>query len=697
MKIKVLTITFLLTYILLISTPHALNLPGQMGTDFPCTYINNDPDEDIYCHSRDIITEGDTTYFLIDVDQDKTLNISGAIVNAGDQITFKSIYDPLGKAHPEGSCSGVLTNKCSIKNPILGTWLVDINGQRINSKNGEFIVDSNFDIYKPRKYHIKTSILQDNIKFYKTDIKTGTRQEHLIVSSNWTDRYSNMDITIITPDVKTKRDISEGDDKIVQTYYLNPGTIAEGSWITQLRAFDTRTDLDFYSNYKFEFIEEQEIINGILREKEIKEYPIIIKDSTTPLALTAIRLEAGDILKIYSIHDPNGEKLVCKTYTDGCAIKDPKPGIWLVNIQGQTVTGHAPFRLASTHSTYIPEDFDATDKVENRGSIYYYTDIHTENMTHLVAVSNWSEFEANMELTIISTNLKSVYDQSESDEKVTQKAFLTPGKTAEGRWIVQIKSIWKESTATTKSNYNLTHIPTQSQITADLAMKEKSTYNIDVTESKTPLVITLTAFQSGDEFKITKILDPDDKTGACQQIPSGKESYTCAVKDPAIGTWTIEVTGTNIIGEGPFNLASTFTLTSCGNGVCDPDENCGTCKKDCKCEKSICHIDTCMEPPKTVGEKKSWLKDDLENGIMSQESYDARINELSMYDDNQILSEIIKDHEEPTQENNQDISTLEKLKSIIFRPITIIILIAILPIIILIYKTHKKNKRFSDL
>lgn len=684
MKKKLIIITFLLAYLLTIST-----IEAQLGTDNPCEYTEKgNPDSEVFCYSEDYLTHGDSTFFLINVDQDKTLNISGAIVSANDEITISNVYNPIGQV-PSGGIRGTISNKYSTYNPILGIWLLDIHGRGIVSSDGLFTVSSNFDIYKPRKYKIDTGILQDHIKFYKTYIKTGTREEHLAVSSGWSDRYSNMEITIISPNVKTKNDISIGDEKIVQTYYLNPGTVAEGSWITQLRAFDARADLNFYSNYKFRYIEDQEIIDGIIREKEIKEYPIIITDSTTPLAMTAIRLEAGDVVRIYSVYDPRGKKRQCATYTDGCAIKDPEPGIWLINLEGQTVTGHAPFRLASTHSTYIPGDFEATDKIKNRGAAFYYTNILTENKTHLVAVSSWADFEPNMELTIISTNLKSVYDQSETDEKVTQKAFLTPGETAEGRWIIQVKSIWKESEVTTKSNYNLTRVPTQAQLNADLEMGEKKTYYIDVTESATPLVLTLTAFQSGDEFRVTKVLKPDEKPGTCQKIPSGKESYTCAVKDPATGIWTIEVTGQSIVGEGPFNLASTFKITSCGNGVCDADENCGTCKKDCQCNRSMCHRNACVQPPKTVGEKKAWLKDDLEDGLIPQESYDAKINELSTYEDTQLLSELTAEPEEEPEKEEKD-NTIEKVKSIIFNPLIILLLIALAPIALIIYKKKKE-------
>ena len=693
MKKKLLTLTLLLTCLTIISTANA-----QTGTDYPCEFIDeNNPDSDVFCQSHDSVLDTDTTYFLINVDYDKKLNVSGAITNTiSDKININGLYDPIGQKHTANSCSGPISSKCFVNNPTLGIWLLDIKGETI-TKTGEFFVNANFDIYKPRKHLIETVILQDHIKFYKTYIKTGSREEHLAVSSEWTDRYSNMEITIITPDVKTKSDISKGDDKIVQTYYLNPGMVAEGNWIAQLRAFDERADINFHSNYKFEYIEDQEIIDGIIREKEKKEYPIIIKDTTTPLALTAIRQEAGDIVKIYSVHDPRGKKRTCNTYTDGCAIKDPEPGIWLVNLEGQTVTGHAPFRLASTHSTYIPEDFKAENNITNRGAVFYYTDILTENKTHFVAVSKWSDFEPNMELTIISTNLKSIFDQSETDEKVTQKAFLTPGETAEGRWIVQVKSIWKESEVTTKSNYNITYVPTQAQINADLTMDEKKIYYIKVTESKTPLVLTMTAFQSADEFKITKVLKPDGKTGTCQKIPSGKESYTCAVKDPETGIWTIEVTGQNIIGEGPFNLASTFEITSCGNGACDPDENCGTCKEDCHCNHSICHRNACIDSPKTVGEKRAWLKDDLEDNLITQEKYDTRTNELAAYDDAQLISELQTENEpeekEPKEEQKNE--TIEKLKSIISSPLIILLLVGLAPIALIAYKARRKKKEES--
>ncbi len=690
MKKKLLILTLSLTYLILLSTANA-----QIGTDHPCEFVDeNNPDSDVFCQSHDNLANSDTTYFLINVDYDKKLNVSGAILYPGnDRININGLYDPIGQKHTANSCSGLISSKCSVNNPTLGIWLLDIKGEQI-TKTGEFFVNANFDIYKPHKHIIETGILQDHIKFYKTYIKTGSREEHLTVSSNWTDRYSNMEVTIISPNVKTKSDISKGDDKIVQTYYLNPGMVAEGIWISQLRAFDTRADINFHSNYKFEYIENQEIINGIIREKEKKEYPIIIKDSTIPLALTAIRLEAGDIVKIYSVYDPRGTKRTCAAYTDGCAIKDPEPGIWLVNVEGQTVTGHAPFRLANTHSTYIPEDFKAESNITNRGSVFYYTDILTENKTHLVAFSKWSEFEPNMELTIISTNLKSVFDQSEADEKVTQKAFLTPGETAEGRWIVQVKSIWKESEVITKSNYNITPVPEQAQLNADLTMGEKKTYYIKVTESKTPLVLTMTAFQSGDEFRITKVIKPDGKTGTCQKIPSGKESYTCAVKDPKPGIWTIEVTGQNIVGEGPFNLASTFEITSCGNGACDPDENCGTCEQDCQCNRSTCHRNACVDPPKTVGEKRSWLKDDLEDNLITQEKYDIRTDELAAYDDAQLISELQTENEpeeeEPKEEEKNE--TIEKLKSIIFNPLIIVLLAALSPVAFLAYKARRKKK-----
>ncbi|RLG15827.1 MAG: hypothetical protein DRN71_00390 [Candidatus Nanohalarchaeota archaeon] len=693
MKKKLITLTLLLTYLILLSNANA-----QIGTDHPCEFINeNDPDSDVFCQSHDSVLDTDTTYFLINVDHDKKLNVSGAITNTlSDKININGLYDPIGQKHTANGCSGPISSKCYVNNPTLGIWLLDIKGEQI-TKTGEFFVNANFDIYKPRKHLIKTVILQDHIKFYKTYIKTGSREEHLAVSSNWTDRYSNMEITIISPNVKTKSDISKGDDKIVQAYYLNPGMIAEGTWITQLRAFDTRADINFQSNYKFEYIEDQEIINGIIREKEKKEYPIIIKDSTIPLALTAVRLEAGDSVKIFSVYDPRGTKRTCAPYTDGCAIKDPEPGIWLVNVEGQTITGHAPFRLANTHSTYIPEDFKEESNITNRGSVFYYTDILTENKTHLVAVSKWSDFEPNMEITIISTNLKSVFDQSEADEKVTQKAFLTPGETAEGRWIVQVKSIWKESEVTTKSNYNITPVPTQAQLNADLLMGEKKTYYIKVTESKTPLVLTMTAFQSGDEFRITKVIKPDGKTGTCQKIPSGKESYTCAVKDPEPGIWTIEVTGQNIVGEGPFNLASTFEITSCGNGACDPDENCGTCKEDCHCNHSICHRNACMDPAKTVGEKRAWLKDDLEDNLITQEKYDTRTNELATYDDTQLISELQTENEpkeeEPKEKEKNE--TIEKLKSIISSPLIILLLIGLTPVALIAYKARRKKKEES--
>ena len=689
---KKILLTLIITYIAIISTANA-----QVGTDFPCEFINNDPDSDIFCQSHDNVGNTDTTYFLINVSYDKRLNISGNIVNTiRDKISIRNLYDPIGQKHTTNGCSGQISTKCYVNNPILGTWLLDIKGDAITTTTGEFFVNANFDIYKPRKHLIETVVMHDHIKFYKTYITTGSREEHLAVSSNWTDRYSNMEITIITPDVKTKSDISKGDEKIVQTYYLNPGMVAEGSWIAQLRVFDARADINFHSNYKFEYIEDQEIINGIIREKEKKEYPIIIKDTTTPLALTTIRLEAGDIVKIVSVYDPRGTKRSCNTYADGCAIKDPEPGIWLVNIEGQTVTGHAPFRLANTHSTYVPEDFKAENKITNRGAVFYYTDILTENKTHLVAVSKWSDFEPNMEITIISTNLKSVFDQSEAEEKVTQQAFLTPGETPEGRWIVQVKSIWKEAEVTTKSNYNLTYVPGQAQINADLAIGEKKTYYIKVTESKTPLVLTMTAYQSGDEFSITKVLKPNEKTGTCLKIPSGKESYTCAVKDPEPGIWTIEVTGKNIVGEGPFNLASTFEITSCGNGACDPDENCGTCKEDCQCNRSMCHRDACIEPPKTVGEKRAWLKDDLEDNLITQITYDTRITELATYDDTQLISELqteIEPEEEPEEKERNE--TLDKIKSMISSPLILLLLAGLAPVAFLAYKARRKKKEES--
>lgn len=659
-----------------------------LGTDETCKYINDDPENEIICHNHNTIANGDHMYFLINVDTDKNFNITGTITDSRDSIDITAIYDPIGQP---GNCKGSIKNVCTIKNPVHGIWLLELTGTSIDIESrGEFDIIAGFDIYKAQKYDIKTSILQDHIKFYKTYIATGARKEHLATSVNWTDRIANIELTIITPDAKTKSDLSKGDDRSSHAYYLNPGSIAEGSWITQLRASDARADLNFYSNYKFEYIENQENINGIVHETETKEYPIIIKDSTIPLALTAIRLEAGDIIKIYSIYDPAGNKKTCQTYTDGCAIKDPEPGIWLVNIQGQTVTGQAPFRIASTHPTYVPEDYKATDNITNKQSVFYYTDIFTENKTHLVAVSSWSDFEPKMEITIISTNLKSVYDRSEADEKVTQKAFLTPGTTAEGRWIVQVKSIWKDAQVTTKSNYNLTRVPAQSAISGDLKMGEKKTYYINVKESTTPLMLSLSAFQAGDDFKVTKVTNPNNKVTPCAQIPSGKESYTCAVKDPPLGTWTVEVSGTNIIGEGPFSLSSTFEITSCGNGVCDASENCGTCPKDCQCKGTSCHRNACTQSPKTVGEKRSWLKDDLDDNIIKQEEYDAKMNELSAYSDDKPISEILKINKTANKEDDSN-NPLEALTSIASNPLLIIALIALIPIAILIYK-KKKSK-----
>jgi len=223
---------------------------------------------------------------------------------------------------------------------------------------------------------------------------------------------------------------------------------------------------------------------------------------------------------------------------------------------------------------------------------------------------------------------------------------------------------------------------------------EKKTYYINVKESTTPLVLSLSAFQSGDDFKVTKVTNPNNKAGTCVQIPSGKESYTCAVKDPPAGTWTVEVSGTNIIGEGPFSLSSTYEITSCGNNVCDATENCGTCPKDCSCKSAMCHRNACLQPPKTVGDKKMWLKDDLDDSIINQKEYDAKIKELSAYSDDKLISGTLKANKTADDADKDDGSSnpLEALASGQTVIIIIVALIALTPIAFLMYK--KKKAKF---
>ncbi len=561
---------------------------------------------DIYAPIVGQVSEGDKAFFLIDVTKEDALTITVSLHQLDlvqtipdDEITILGIYDPIGNKIDGADCAGEILKSCRIYNPIEGTWLVEVQGDKIYG-TGEINVQASYlinswqvyyNVYELNDYtSLRYDMAEYSMTFFEKYISTSDRN-HLGIIGQWNDYAAKYDVSIISPNLKTASDISTEDETSVSTYYLAPGNEAEGKWIVLMRSLKGTESITLYSNYGyFDEVRTQQFIEDEIRKvDEAKEYPIQVTDTSTPLVLSLIEKQSGDSLDISKVFNPSGLGVSCTEFETGCAIQDPEEGIWLVDISASSITGTAPFNFISTHHTYEPKDYTITQNLKANNIIFYETYIKTQDKEHMVAVADWQDSQTNIELGIVSANIVTKTSQSAGDEKNVRLYSLSPGNTAEGKWIVQLASLEGAGDINFSSNYNLTKISTQEiKYIDNIEQDEIQTYLLDVTDTEIPIVISLIEKQSGDNVVVSSITDPDDTTVTCTSFASG-----CAVKNTMTGVWTVEVKGTSITGVAPYVLATTYGHTYCGNDECQPElgENCKSCASDCACNQ----FETCSQ------------------------------------------------------------------------------------------------------
>ena len=571
------------------------------------------------------VAEGDTSFFLIDVTREDALTLTISLHHPDlvqtipdDEITVLGIYDPSGGVMTDEGCTGEILKTCKIYNPTPGTWLVEVKGDRIYG-TGEINVQASYliqnwqvyyniyeqDDYTSERYDME----QYSMIFFEKYISTSDRN-HFAIVGEWSDYAAKYDITLISPNLRTSQDISEEDETDFQAYYLTPGSEAEGSWIILLRSLKGFSPVTLYTDYSYldEVATQQLIADEIKKADETKEYPILVTDTSTPLILSLMEKQSGDALLISKVFNPLGIEVACTDFGTGCAIQDPQEGIWLVDISAQSITGTAPFNFASTHNTYEPKDYMISESLDSNDIMFYETYVKTQDKEHMVAVADWTDSSTNVELAIISANVIPKTSQSTGDEKNARLYSLSPGNVAEGMWVVQLASLEGAGEVNISSNYNLTKVQTQKQKSVDnIAQEEVQTFFISVEKTEIPLVMSLIEKQSGDNVAISNIFNPDGTVVQCSVFASG-----CAVQDPMVGVWQVDVIGKSITGTAPYVFAATYEFTDCGNEVCETDlgENCRSCVTDCACNQfekcglqDVCISITREAPQDSIREK----------------------------------------------------------------------------------------------
>jgi len=555
---------------------------------------------DVYAPVVGKVAEGDTSFFLIDVTKEDALTITVSLHQPDlvqtipdDEITILGIYDPSGGVMTDEGCTGEILKTCKIYNPTPGTWLVEVKGDRIYG-TGEINVQAShliqnwqvyYNVYEQDDYTSERyDMEQYSMIFFEKYISTSDR-DHFAIVGEWNDYAAKYDITLISPNLRTSQDISEGDETNIQVYYLTPGSEAEGSWIILLRSLKGFTPVTLYTDYGYldEVVTQQLIADEIKKADETKEYPILVTDTSTPLILSLMEKQSGDSLLISKVFNPLGTEVACTDFGTGCAIQDPQEGIWLVDISAKSITGTAPFNFASTHNTYEPKDYMISESLDSNDIVFYETYVKTQDKEHMVAVADWIDSSTNVELAIISANVIAKTSHSAGDEKNARLYSLSPGNVAEGKWVVQLASLEGAGEVNISSNYNLTKVNTQDMKYVDnIAQDEVQTFFISVEETDIPLVMSLIEKQSGDDVAISHIFNPDGTEIHCSVFASG-----CAVQDPMVGVWQVDVIGKSITGTAPYVFAATYSFTDCGNEVCDADlgENCRSCAVDCGCSQ----------------------------------------------------------------------------------------------------------------
>ncbi len=587
---------------------------------------------EIYSSVVGQVSEGDTSMFLIDITKEDAVTITVSLNNQDlisttpdDEITLLGIYDPLGKKMTDAGCTGQILQTCKVYNPTPGTWLVEVKGDRIYG-DGKVNVQASYlvnnyqiyyNVYDSDDYTAeKYTMNQYSMIFLKKYISTSDRN-HFAVTSEWDDYVAKNEITIISPNIKTQTDTSIEDETNTQTYYLTPGSEAEGNWLVLIRALKGSEPITIYTNYGYlDLVPTQQLISDeIKKADEAKEYPILVTDTSTPLVLSLLEKQSGDTVTISKVFNPSGVEVACTDFGAGCAIQDPEEGIWLVDISAQSITGSAPFNFASTHHTYEPKDYTLEQSINANDIIFYESYIKTQDKEHMVTVADWDDSKINIDIAIISANVNTKTAHSSGDEKNVRLYSLSPGNIAEGKWIVQLASLEGEGTINISSNYNLTRIASQElRSIENIAQDENQKFLVNVEVTDIPLVISILERQSGDDIIIASIINPAGKQISCTTFATG-----CAIQDPKPGIWTVNIKGKSITGTAPYVFASTYSLTDCGNGVCDADigENCRTCASDCVCNQfEKCGVeDVCVSITKEV--KKDTIKDKLKENIFN--------------------------------------------------------------------------------
>ncbi|MCK5594322.1 MAG: hypothetical protein KAI18_03705, partial [Candidatus Aenigmarchaeota archaeon] len=444
------------------------------------------------------VSEGDTSIFLIDITKEDALTITVSLNNLDlvsttpdDEITLLGIYDPLGKKMTDEGCTGEILQTCKVYNPTPGTWLVEVEGDRIYG-DGKVNVQASYlvnnyqiyyNVYESDDYTAeKYTMTQYSMLFLKKYISTSDR-DHFAAISEWDDYVAKNEITIISPNIKTQTDTSIEDETNTQTYYLTPGSEAEGNWLVLLRALKGSEPITIYTNYGYlDAVDTQQLISDeIKKADEAKEYPILVTDTSTPLVLSLLEKQSGDTVIISKVFNPLGTEVPCNDFGAGCAIQDPEEGIWLVDISAQSITGSAPFNFASTHHTYEPKDYTISQPIGANDIIFYESYIKTQDKEHMVTIADWDDSKTNVEIAIISANVKTKTAQSSGDEKNVRLYSLSPGNVAEGKWIVQLASLEGEGTVNISSNYDLTRIDSQElRSIENIAQDENQKFLVDV-------------------------------------------------------------------------------------------------------------------------------------------------------------------------------------------------------------------------
>ncbi|MEA2003537.1 MAG: hypothetical protein U9O53_01105 [archaeon] len=275
-----------------------------------------------------------------------------------------------------------------------------------------------------------------------------------------------------------------------------------------------------------------------------------------------------DEITILGIYDPSGNKMadgncsgeILKT----CKIYNPTPGTWLVGLEGEKIYGTGEINV---QASYLINNFQVYHKVYELGDYtsqrydmaqysmtFFEKYISTSDRNHLAVLGLWDDYAAKYDITLVSPNLKISQDISKEDETSIQEYYLTPGSEAEGRWIILIRSLKGFSPITLYTNYGyLDEIATQQLIEDEIKKADEAKeYPIQVTDTSTPLIISLLEKQSGDSLVISKVFNPLGTAVACTDIGTG-----CAIQDPQEGIWLVDIAVDSITGTAPFNFAST--------------------------------------------------------------------------------------------------------------------------------------------